>query len=35
MKFALKKIESFFGCCCKVMVIKVKIKGIIEDLKFF
>ena len=28
-----KKIGSFFFC--KVIVIKVKIKGIIEDLKFF
>ena len=32
MKFAFKKIGIFFF---KVMVIKVKIKGLIEDLNFF
>ena len=30
MKFALKNKVSFF---CKVIVIKVKIKGVVEDLK--
>ena len=36
MKFALKKIgSSFFSFFAKQSVIKVKIKGIIEDLNFF
>ena len=34
MKFALKKIGSFFFAK-QQQVIKVKIKGIIEDLNFF
>ena len=35
MKFAFKKIGSFFFFGKVIVGLKVKIKGVVEDLKFF